>query len=82
MSIPPANNTKITNNTNPPDPPQIPRNTEKKGSQDEKMTSKTWSKNDANSSKNGPGGAQTGPKMDPKSRKKRSTHQNGTRWRP
>ena len=46
------------------------------------MTSKTWSKNDANSSKNGPGGAQNGPKMDPKARKGRSNDQNGTRWRP
>ena len=42
-----------------------------KGSKVKKMTSKTWSKNDAISSKNGPGGAQNGPKMDPKSRKGR-----------
>ena len=53
-----------------------------KGSKVKKMTSKTWSKNDANSSKNGPGGAQNGPKMDAKSRKGRSNDQNGTRWRP
>ena len=46
------------------------------------MTSKTWLKNAANSWKNGPGEAQNGSKMNPKSRKRRSPHQNGTRWRP
>ena len=54
----------------------------KKGSKDDKMTSTTWLQNEANSLKKCPGGAQNGPKMDPKSRKRRSTDQNGTRWRP
>ena len=39
-------------------------------------------KNEANLLKECRGGVQNGPRMDPKSRKRRSTAQNGTRWRP
>ena len=79
---PPTNKAKITNITNPPDPPQIPRNTQKKGSKDEKMTSKTWSKNDANSSKNGPGGARMHQKWSQNREKCAESPKVATRWLP
>ena len=53
-----------------------------KGSKVKKMTSKTWSKNDANSSKNGPGGARMHQKWSQNREKCAESPKVATRWLP
>ena len=53
-----------------------------KGGKVKKMTSKTWSKNDANSSKNGPGGARMHQKWSQNREKCAESPKVATRWLP